>query len=270
MLDDMRRLRRFVNLAVSACNLGVDAPELVRQMRRIARATGRDPYTTEDAYDRAIHEADELASFAREEKERGHSYIYEIAIVKLWSMLETYVDGHAYDVLLHHENLRELDAVRNLRGPLLEFATASRDEQAEFLLAELKLAVKATLQRGVGRFEAVLDAVHLGGPVDPHVRRKILELSQVRNVIVHRGGEVDRQLTDRCPWVHHTIGSKLLITARDYAQYGAAVHWYGVEIDGRRYGRGHGEASGDWHGEVQEQMVAVVIDSEGDSEGPAA
>lgn len=55
-----------------------------------------------------------------------------------------------------------------------------------YITKELSRSLNADFKRGVGQFEAILDAIGLAGPVDPDVRRTLLELNEVRNVLVHR------------------------------------------------------------------------------------
>lgn len=52
---------------------------------------------------------------------------------------------------------------------------------------------------GVARFETLLALVELSGAIDEEHRKGLFELQQVRNVIVHRAGIVDRRLREQCP-----------------------------------------------------------------------
>jgi hypothetical protein len=116
---------------------------------------------------------------------------------------------------------------------LVEFANASLDEQAEHLVSELKSALKVSLKAGVGRFEGVLAPLGLGGPVDEGVRRALFELSEVRNVVVHRAGVVDRRFMEKCPWRSVSSNAMLHVSRADVALYQAAALWYVSELHRR-------------------------------------
>jgi hypothetical protein len=97
----------------------------------------------------------------------------------------------------------------------------------------LQEKTRAALKPGVGRIEPLLDAVSLGGAVPDSVRRVVLELSQVRNLVVHKNGVVDRRFVDQCPWVRADVGGLLVIHADDLHRYGLAVDWYNLEMGNR-------------------------------------
>jgi uncharacterized protein YutE (UPF0331/DUF86 family) len=49
---------------------------------------------------------------------------------------------------------------------------------------------------GCGRFESLLDTIGLGGSVEETVKRLFLELSQVRNIVVHKAGKADKRIVE--------------------------------------------------------------------------
>lgn len=122
------------------------------------------------------------------------------------------------------------DEVRRIKGPIAELLSASPVERAEFLANALAQEVKAPLQKGVGRFEALLQAVGLGGKVDRTVRDVLFELLSVRNVLVHRNGRVDARFLENCPWLGHRLGDNLRITAAMSERYRPATIYYLIEI----------------------------------------
>lgn len=233
VVPELTRLHRFIDLAVSGLQFGTEATRSVEQHRRVAEVLRRpDPYGTEETYQVALAKAAELESFAKEQAAAKFSYVHELGIVKLWSILENAIDEITVERLRDPQG-RGYEALNSLEGPLLPFFNASPDEQSEFLLGKLKSSVKAPLQRGVGRFEALLDPIGLGGSVDPLVARVFIDLSETRNVIVHRGGVADKQFLSRCPWNHTPTGDKLQVRKRQFDWHACAADWYVVEVDAR-------------------------------------
>ncbi len=66
----------------------------------------------------------------------------------------------------------------------------------------------------------------LDGAVPDKLRRDMYEFGQIRNVIVHRGGYADRQLSNACPWLASAVGQELPISGDHFNRYGAAAHSY--------------------------------------------
>lgn len=88
----------------------------------------------------------------------------------------------------------------------------------------------AGLRNGIDRFEAILKPLGLDGSVPGQLRKDIFEFGQVRNLIVHRGGRVDLQLTNSCPWLNLKVGNELSIKKEHFDQYLKAVRNYAALI----------------------------------------
>jgi hypothetical protein len=126
-----------------------------------------------------------------------------------------------------------------VRLPLTAIALASPQDRGELALQELKRLIAAPLKLGAGRFEDVLAPLGLGGPIDDEVRRVLLEMSQTRHVLLHRGGIVDAKLIAACPWLNLSPGEQVKIGHGKYVGYLVASHWYRLELDRRCQARSH-------------------------------
>ena len=239
---DLRELELFVAVSANAFSKAESALaqiDLVERINAFLGEAGR--FKTPEERERAEIHAKEIQSFALDQRASGFSYLYTLAAVRLWGIIEACVDDLVAGALTTIEECKDRDLLFRLKGPLLEFRSASADEQAEFLAELLKSAVDATLKLGAGRFEALLDPCGLGGGLDDQVRRVLLELSQVRNLVVHKSGRVDRRLLEQCPWLRHTLGEALHTSATDFGIYSSGVYWYLMEL-ARRVRRRRGEA----------------------------
>jgi len=153
-----------------------------------------------------------------------------------------------------------------LKGPLVEFAMASEAEQAVILFELLREALKSRLKRGVDRFEVLVSKIGYGGPVEPEVRVALLELMEIRNVIVHRMGIADAQFVKRCPWLNLKPGEAVRVRQREYIRYLQACHWYALELSVRALQVGEIEI----HGTVGEHRAAqaTMLDGLRSATGP--
>ncbi len=172
----------------------------------------------------------ELESFARQQESGGFSYLHEIATIRLWSILEAAVTHLVESLLLHLPSTREAPAVRKLKGPLVEFAGAAPEDQAQLLLFQLRQELGVSLKPGPAKLEDLLSAIGLTGQLPDSVRRTLLELNQVRNVLVHRHGRADAALRRFCPWVDTPTGTLHRVSSSAFRRYSLAAHWYLADL----------------------------------------
>jgi hypothetical protein len=174
-----------------------------------------------------------LRQFAQAQWSSGYPYLYGLAAVRVWTILEVFVQDSFIALLPRRPDVLTLPAIKRLRGPLIEYSQAPPAKQAEFLYSLLVDDQSAPLKRGVGRFEAVFDALDLGGPVDDEVRRYILELSEVRNAVAHRNGIADERFVANCPWFGARDGEPLAVSHPKLGKYLQSAKWYVVEVSRR-------------------------------------
>lgn len=149
--------------------------------------------------------------------------------------------------------------------PLLQ---ASEDERVVFLREALLHDIGAELKIGIGRFEGPLDELGFGGAVASNVRRVLLELAEVRNVIVHKAGKIDSRLLERCPWLLFQIGESIRPVAADFKKYEGSAFWYLMELDQRwkeRFGekRQRNQKAAKLQKEINDSLALEVVKSDG-------
>ena len=157
--------------------------------------------------------------------------VYTQAVIAGWSYLEVLVEDLAVGSIVADKGL--------LVGERFAKVKRRASVTAETDLPERAAAAVATLERqtstpgGVPRFEVVLEAVRLGGQPPPEVVRPLTEMVNIRHVLLHRGGRVDRRLRENCEWLDVHIGDRLVIDDHKYVAYHSALSLYGVSLQGR-------------------------------------
>lgn len=159
-------------------------------------------------------------------------YLVDLVTVRLWSIIEATVYDFAIYTLSKPELVSDCEKLRTLKANALEFLQASEMERGEFLFDELirSLRLHDDEKTGVGRFEAVLRALNLGGELDNNVSKLIIECCEVRNLIVHKQGRIDKQFVGKCPWVDAQIGETYRVPLGQALLYGVAIYYYLMEI----------------------------------------
>jgi hypothetical protein len=222
---DLRHFLDFAWFGVERATHHADFEETFLFPRLKEYVKGNDPEPF-----KALLPSDGVRSFITTQSAEGFPFLHQLSVARLWSILETVVDDAVAHVLRRSPPTELPAAVRSIRAPIFEYLAADEESQATFLLDCVKQDIRSSLKVGVGRFESLLSAVGYGGEVDDLVRRALLELSEVRNVVVHRAGKADERIVERCPWMTLSKGSRLQLTRRDFSRYVAASDWYAFEL----------------------------------------
>jgi hypothetical protein len=172
----------------------------------------------------------QIIEFNTAQSREGYPYLTGVLTLRVWTAFEATLDDILLEWLAGTTIWQESAAVRELKGPLIEFASSPRDMQAEFIAEQLRATTRATLKLGVGRFEELFMAVGLGGPIDDDVRRTVYEFSQVRNALAHRAGVADRRFVERCSWFNISPGNIIPLRYVHLRSYIFASFWYVVEV----------------------------------------
>jgi hypothetical protein len=168
----------------------------------------------------------ELATLAKQEVEDDFPLLRAHTLMGIWGALEVLVEDVIVAWLLHEPAPLTGEEVGKIRIPLAEFQAFEEEQRIRLLVSEVARTRRADLKVGLSRFETLPSIVDLGGEVDEKIQKDLYELNQVRNVIAHRGGVVDRRLLKACPWLHFQLGDSIKITALDYGRYSAAIGSY--------------------------------------------
>lgn len=177
-----------------------------------------------------LAKAREDAIFGKPEVARGFPVLHGQAVVALWGAFEVLVQDLLFELLLNEPTILKSDTFGKLRIPLAEFEALDKEQRMRLLIRELEQDLGASVKLGIGRFEAMLKKVQLGGSLPADVKRDLLELSQVRNVLVHRASIADTRFSEMCPWLNIKPGEKIAVTHECYRRYHRALEVYMVEL----------------------------------------
>ncbi len=258
---ELQKLMTFVEVCQGGLSLAASAVEVQDTLRLLDEDSGvPSRLVAPEVYKKRLEEAKKHEDFAEQELPAGFPYLFSLAAIRMWSLMESAFDQLVVYVLRVCPQTRQMAVIQKLKGPLVPFACLPPDEQAEFLLTQLKDEVRANFLPGIGRFESMLNAVGLGGPVHDEVRRALLELSEVRHVFVHRRGEADAKLLERCPWLPFKIGDQLKVREPELRSFFVACVCYVIEIN-RRLALFENRTRSPLMAAAQARMEKLIVDS---------
>lgn len=233
-VESLFELRNFVEIVHEGFGYGSHAKRLTETIHNLTTSGGSfHPLRDDDVYRERLNRDEKLEAFTREQTAKGFSYIYSLASVRLWSILEASADDAVLPVLLDLDRLPSESPIRGLKAPVLDFVRMEEGERSQILLELLKQEVRSRFRKGIGKLEVLLEAAGLGGGVHDLVRRALLELSEVRNLVVHHNARADQRIQDSCPWLRLEKNQILETNRISYGIYDNACLWYLLELQQR-------------------------------------
>lgn len=176
-----------------------------------------------------------IIKFASDQAEKNYPYLFALIAVRLWAMAEAAARDIVVEAVKKPSGPPDRSKLGKLKGPIGSMLGADADTQAELVADVLWLAPEGRF-RGVGRFDAVLELVGLGGSPPSPIDEVLIELAEVRHCVVHRGGSMDRRFLEACPWVAAKVGAGVPTSAQRFWFYRNAVYWYVLDLV-RRWSR---------------------------------
>jgi len=174
-----------------------------------------------------------IAELASREVAEGLSWLFAHTVVAVWAALEAFVVDVVVGELQENPDLGKEEPFAKVKGFVVAYGGLSPSERAEFLVGEVARNTGASLKRGVGRFEALLESVQLAGRVDKELVSCLFEMSQCRNLVVHRAAVVDHQFAANCPQFGLAVGDRLRVSFDLSNWYFLGASEYAVVVSDR-------------------------------------
>jgi hypothetical protein len=216
--DDLLHMLREATFFIQA------RPLLIEQMRS--------ELGSEQA-DRELDQAQYNSRIAVDESQAGHPLLHAQAVILLWGGLEALLSDFLGTWLSRRPEARSLEAVRSLKIGFGEYESFHEEERGAYLLERLEERLGSKRAGGVERFEVLFRLFGMSSEVPKQVAKDLLELSAVRNLLVHRRGIVDSRFENQCPWTSASPGAQLAVSHDDYHRYFDAVDLYVFEVTQR-------------------------------------
>jgi hypothetical protein len=163
------------------------------------------------------------ADLAEKEVSAGFPVLHSQQTVFLWGALEGVFEDILVAWLTNEESTLKNPMLKRIKIQLADFIQMDVTERMPYLVSELKREHRAGHHSSIEVFERILEQIGLGGGMDPQLKRNLIELEQVRNILLHKKGMIDSRFTDVCPWIRAKVGTRLVPDEQHVMKYSDAV-----------------------------------------------
>lgn len=161
------------------------------------------------AIDRFRGFIEKSSDFAREEERRGFQTIFSHHLVATWAAIESSIEQTLENHLLNVPDA--IDRIRaSVKMPLKRISSIHSQLDASAVLRSWNTALGQS--DAIDRMLAQLDCFGLSLVLETDTRRSLTEMCELRNVIMHRSGFLDRRFLDKCPWRTDTVGTPVTLS----------------------------------------------------------
>lgn len=167
-----------------------------------------------------------IATLALDQQRRSYPLLYEHSLISLWGALEVLVEDLAVAWLMGHPDRLQTPPVSEVKLTVGDYERLSTEERLRHIVFEVQRSKKTDLKRGVGQFNALLDAVGLNCAPPRAIQDALFYHHQLRNLVAHRGAVADRRFIEVCPTLGYQVGETVPITEDIYVHLGlSAIHY---------------------------------------------
>lgn len=218
-MGDIQKLHDIIEVTQRGLQITQAVPNAVKVLAKVKKEEESEEHKI------SLLNAERIADIAKEEIDSGFPFLYSQSSIMLYSYLEGAIKRFVI-TFFRKNNLESIKEVANIKISFSEFISLDDNEKFEYLFLQYEKSLTVGMQYGINRFETLLRPIDFSGNVEKSISQTIFELSQIRNVILHRGGKADKQFNSNCPWLKYTIGDKIVVTHEKYQEYNTSVHKY--------------------------------------------
>ena len=173
---------------------------------------------------------EKMAKLAQRELDSDFKLLHAQATVSLWGSLETLIMDVVAAWIANRPELLRSRGWEKLRIKVGEYEELAPEDRATYLVALMDQSLGAPLKQGVSRFDALLQTIGLSVSINDDVRKALFELQQVRNLLVHRRGIVDKRFCEACPWLDLKQRQEVRVDRATFKRYSDSVQIYITEM----------------------------------------
>src|SRR6266403_676254 len=173
--------------------------------------------------DETRRHAKEQADLALREVDCGFPVLHSQQVVFLWGVIEAVVEDTLVAWLQNERFIGKERGFRRIKVSVADFNAMSETERNYHIVSEYRRELRPRHRSTIEVFESILHEFGLHGAMGPELKRSLIELEYVRNVLLHRRGIVDLRFLEGCPWTTFKIGAAIVPDEKSVGKYTDAV-----------------------------------------------
>jgi len=180
------------------------------------------------AFASVLQSSKDDAAFAADEIKNGFPTILSHHAIALWAGVETAIEQTILGLIRRVQDAHDLIIAHSPTLNAEKFKTKTAND-AEKALSLWDREIKA---HSFDRSMQMLAALKVPVTISTEHRRSLIELSEVRNVLLHKGGFADARFLDKCPWLKLKVGDAFKVDVKRLGDYFDAASQFAVDLIG--------------------------------------
>jgi hypothetical protein len=173
-----------------------------------------------------IENAKKEAALAESEVKKGFPLLHAQAAVSLWGLIENCIINFVAHFIINRPETLKIEAFAKIKIKIGEYEVLDKNEKAYYIIELLEREIGGSFKKGTTRFEILMGHIGITVRIEDAIKRDLLELQQIRNVVTHKNSVIDRRFNESCPWLGLKVGDKIIITHADFIRYVKATDMY--------------------------------------------
>ncbi len=242
LLSNVRQIYDFYHLTIDGLEAIIHRHEMmvwgderIKQLTAEVEASGGEASKTtreKGKIDQSRKEAKERADLALREVSSGFPILHSQQVVFLWGAIEAVVEDTLAAWLKNESSVGKEQRIRKIKVSLADFSAMNETERYYHLVSELRRELKPSHRSSIEVFESILHQFGLQGAMDSQLKRNLIELEYVRNILLHRRGIADSRFIEGCPWMTVKLGVALVPGKESVQRYtGAVLDYYELLLE---------------------------------------
>lgn len=150
-------------------------------------------------------------------------------LILLYSRLESAIEEVVYLYFLKSE-YQKMPAIENIKINLIDILSMKKRDQ-KIQMADIFIQQRTLGQKyGFYRFESIIEPIFGKSSIDENIKHSIYLFAQIRNLLVHKNGIVDKQFKELFKNHRQIIGEKIKIDDQMMESCISAVVTYASDI----------------------------------------
>lgn len=182
-----------------------------------------------NALDRLGADARQSQPLAQEVLDDNFKRLYRHSAVGMWSSLETMMEHLTLAAYQHFPDCKERIAKTHSNLSSAKWLRPSSDD-IEKRPSIYERALRDLFPNIMNCYQEILRPFDVDVNLSYDCERRLTEMSEVRNVVLHQGSVVDARFLQKCPWSTLATGDEYVISFDDLKAFHEASSAFVLEI----------------------------------------